>query len=565
MEAFTITSFKYGVDTRKTELTSQPGTLLQCENGHISPGGTIQKRFAFVQLAVLSTIVDGNGDQGTFGIQETDSGPMVFGSAFPHGSSPTFSQPVLNAAMPVTTPQIVYQQLTHPEMVDMANGDQSGIVYDRTIHRMTSVVYSIAFQGKPFVAAKFADGRTYEYFNGTLVQSSRNGIVMPNETSLAAMGKDLARQINTLTGWGATKNGDTFTGAIGASTAAVAPSIGNGATITTNVTAGVVTSASVVTGGTGYAVGDLVFVQDPTGSGAIVKVATVNVSAILTVTVVYGGFGTFNGVDIITSPHLTLFTPNFPPNTSQQTLDTVAGLVGTEEIDQNDPGIAAVAASAGFIVGLPGGPTGSDTWTLQAPEQSTAQTPMATLANAVPWNTTATQTATDIVTAVNKNTIFTGYTASNVDNTGTATATVTVTAPTSFGKFTLLLEVTVTGHAQATPAGPFAAPFSIILTPPNLDVRARGTQTFQLISGSVVASTSGATGNPTFAWTVNSSSVPTVINPTGSTCTVQMYLNLGQIGHATIFCAATDTGGTGVTETKPFQVVMSYTPIPTKP
>lgn len=533
MEALTISSFRYGVDTRRTELTSQPGTLLTCENGHITPGGTIEKRFGFIAFSDLSTIVDTLADQGTFGFQETDSGPMVFGSALVFGTTPTFSQPVLNAALPTTSPQIVYQQLQHPEIVDMVNAIQTGIAYSRTVHRMTAVAFSVAFEGKSFVGATFADGRTYLYYNGTLVDSSRNGVVLTNETSLNAMGRDLARQGNTLSGWKAFPNGDVHTGGTAMATQA-ATGLGSGATITTVVTAGMVTTATVVTGGSGYAVGDFIYVQDTTGSGAIVKVATLTGTAVATVTVFYAGIIACDGVDVLVSPAQQTFTPLFPPNSSQTAISSAAGLVGATEIDQADPGILAVAATAAFLIGAG---AGGNTITVTAPATAAAQTPAVTLASAIAWNTSAIQTATDVVAAINRQSMFTGYVATNLSTTGIATATVNVIAPSSFGNFALNL--TVTGTVPNS-AGTVFVPFALRLNPNNLSITVPAQPGIVKISGKITAAVVGNAGPVTFTWTFISTGEILVLRA-GQECQFSVHIAVpGGFASGSGYCEADD-------------------------
>jgi len=206
---FTINGFKYGLDTRKDVLTSQPGTLVTLENAFVNQGAEIEKRRAFVLFGDVGAL-DGNGDAGTFGIESTSSGIVVFGSALVFGTTPSQSQPVLASAMPAG---VTYQQLKHPTLVN-----DSGESYDRTLHRMTLLVFSENYNGLAFACAKFADGRKFLYYDGTLIQQSANGLVMTNRIALADLSVDLARQINEL-GWysvantkesGAAQNGSTI-------------------------------------------------------------------------------------------------------------------------------------------------------------------------------------------------------------------------------------------------------------------------------------------------------------------------------------------------------------------
>lgn len=56
MAYLTIKNFKYGLDLRKSELTSQLGTLNVLQNGHINQGGEIEEKQAFVQILIGSPI-----------------------------------------------------------------------------------------------------------------------------------------------------------------------------------------------------------------------------------------------------------------------------------------------------------------------------------------------------------------------------------------------------------------------------------------------------------------------------------------------------------------------------
>jgi hypothetical protein len=198
MAEFGITSFKYGLDTRKDMLTSQPGTLVTCENAHINPGGEIEKRKAFVEYANVAINDDGgSSDQGVFGIESTDAGIIVFGSALLFGASVTQAQPRLQSAIPAG---VTYQQLKHPSLAN-----DTSILYSRSIHRITSIPFSENYNGKAFVCALFADGNRFLYYDGSLIQQSANGLVLTGRTTLADLADDLDRQIEAVN-WTAIAN-----------------------------------------------------------------------------------------------------------------------------------------------------------------------------------------------------------------------------------------------------------------------------------------------------------------------------------------------------------------------
>jgi len=80
MANVTFSNFKNGLDTRRSELTTQPGALLELQDAHINEGAEIEKRFAFLNASyvpenALSLEVTGEGfTPGYLG------GTVVFGS-----------------------------------------------------------------------------------------------------------------------------------------------------------------------------------------------------------------------------------------------------------------------------------------------------------------------------------------------------------------------------------------------------------------------------------------------------------------------------------------------------
>ena len=116
-----VDNFSGGLDSRRHVLNSKTGTMSVLKNAHITRGGEIEKRKAFVHLADLDTL-----SADTFGLEATADGLYVFGS-----------QPA-----PATMPAgIIYQRLQHPE-------------YPSDMY-MSKVVFSTVYGGKPFVIAEF--------------------------------------------------------------------------------------------------------------------------------------------------------------------------------------------------------------------------------------------------------------------------------------------------------------------------------------------------------------------------------------------------------------------------
>lgn len=131
MSYLLIENFKGGLDSRRGRLTSKAGTLYQCENAHLSRGGEIEKRRAFISYAALPP-----GQ--TFGLWSADGNLYTFGSAY----------------SPAVPPAINYQQLLHP-----------------TGANMTKLLSADNFDGAIYAIAQFDDGSIYHYYGGVRVTS----------------------------------------------------------------------------------------------------------------------------------------------------------------------------------------------------------------------------------------------------------------------------------------------------------------------------------------------------------------------------------------------------------
>jgi hypothetical protein len=183
-----LNSFKYGLDARRDALSSVPGTLQTLVNAHINGGGEIEQRMSFVKDAVAYPST-------TFGLQDTDTGLMTFGT-------------VSSGAVGTLPTGVVYQQLVPPAGLGST---------------IAVLVFSCNYLGKAFVIVQFDNSdHTFAYYDGTLVGSTRNGLVLPGAglggapetpTELAV---DLAAQINAvaaaygMTGMVAVANTDQF-------------------------------------------------------------------------------------------------------------------------------------------------------------------------------------------------------------------------------------------------------------------------------------------------------------------------------------------------------------------
>jgi len=163
MPYISFSNWKYGLDTRRSELTSQPGTLLALTDAVVNEGAEIENRKAFNQASVAAA--------STFGLETVSSGLLTFGSIADPGG---------------WTSPVSYQRLQHPAVIN-------GASFNATYHTMTAVNCSTSFGGNAWVVATFSDGNTYAYYNGTPIYAWYAGTVL---RGLEAVDK-LATILNT--------------------------------------------------------------------------------------------------------------------------------------------------------------------------------------------------------------------------------------------------------------------------------------------------------------------------------------------------------------------------------
>ena len=141
-----VEDFRGGLDSRRTNVTSVPGSLVQLTNAHITRGGEIEKRRAFVKLADLPS--------DTLGLAAAGGQIYTFGSAAP--SAITFASG--------TPSNISYIQLQHPT--------DAGISGTSNTIPMTELLGVDFFDGYVYSSARFSDGRIYHFWEG---QTSSTG------------------------------------------------------------------------------------------------------------------------------------------------------------------------------------------------------------------------------------------------------------------------------------------------------------------------------------------------------------------------------------------------------
>lgn len=132
-----VKEFSGGLDARRLLEAAEQNILIRARNGHINRGGEFEQRKAFVPEYELPA--------GTVGLARTTESLYVFG----HGPAP--------AGVPAG---VTYQRLQHPETTGTA------------LARITSAEI---FKGKLYVAAEFADGAIYHFYDGEHVTDWYDG------------------------------------------------------------------------------------------------------------------------------------------------------------------------------------------------------------------------------------------------------------------------------------------------------------------------------------------------------------------------------------------------------
>jgi len=147
MAYFVVENFGLGIDRRRPQVVGVNGSLWEAINCHLTRGGDVEKRKAFVEWRPLPAE--------TFGMAGASNALHVFGSAAP----------------PTMPGDVTYQQLVHP-----AGFGNIVSVDDVTI-----------YNGKCYVAATFDDGMTFHFYDGVVVPGFVSGRARPDMGNLAGV------------------------------------------------------------------------------------------------------------------------------------------------------------------------------------------------------------------------------------------------------------------------------------------------------------------------------------------------------------------------------------------
>lgn len=149
MPYFTITDFAAGLDLRRSPLTAPAGTLRVLKNCHITPGGEIEKRFAFVKFKTVPPE--------TTGLVEVQGLLYVFGPGGPGAVEPSgpwdVGQKLLQA--PVITSIVDYDLFDNKVYVVAATDDVGtiGRFYDGATVSGANGYYVRTYKTKMFSVA----------------------------------------------------------------------------------------------------------------------------------------------------------------------------------------------------------------------------------------------------------------------------------------------------------------------------------------------------------------------------------------------------------------------------
>ena len=224
-----------GLDTRRSELTSQPGTLEVLQNAHINQGGEIEKRKAFVATTL---------PEQTYGLQSITNSIVIFGSRSMTGWTSTYyyigngignkvlvitgptgtdispsagqwvnisgsSNPIVNGLWQISdiasngnieiwNPIFNFVQVFN-ETLTILPVVPTGYTYQQLISptgaNMTGVIVSTFYQGKTFAITTWDNGNTLIFYGSTLLQDTYVGVNSNLESSPYDMAVDICKQI----------------------------------------------------------------------------------------------------------------------------------------------------------------------------------------------------------------------------------------------------------------------------------------------------------------------------------------------------------------------------------
>ncbi len=149
MPYIVVENFSAGLDTRRHPLTARPGTLQKLKNAHISRGGEIEKRKAFVPINSTNESIF---VRPFFGLQATSDKIYTFTDFWNHQTG--------SNELPVGPNNLYVRLLKHPSVV---------LGFGQSVPDLVDVVYSTLYGGKTFIITKWSDGTFIPYLDGEFI------------------------------------------------------------------------------------------------------------------------------------------------------------------------------------------------------------------------------------------------------------------------------------------------------------------------------------------------------------------------------------------------------------
>lgn len=407
-----ITDFRFGLDSRRSELTSRIGVLMKCENGRITQGAEVHKRKAFVQGVPLPA--------GCYGIVPTDEGLVTFGSvALPTGM---VAWPAYNQFLGASMPPLSYMQFTLP-VINTYNTTIGSV--ELGFSGETQGIFLLSYPPSPNFPASFGIGSSFTVSGYTLA-----GTTFLNGTwtcaNLVAVGHILNVYFNILGGIDTIIEPGIFTYTYAATNPQVTGFVSGGtfndfpfvALTFSDNTVKVFYGATQTNGqwqaSTAQLVGDFT-------SGIVTSTNTIDIATAISALINNNPAftSTVNGSNVtivsVNSADTTKQTPGDNISISN-TLDLLPTSTGTltllSEFD-SVPGIVATAATAEFYIW--GGITGGVISNIYVNDNGggISTTQVLDLLNdvPVPWDQSSAITAADVAVAINANSNTTNCTA----------------------------------------------------------------------------------------------------------------------------------------------------------
>lgn len=156
-----ITNFKFGLDERRSELTSQIGSLDTLNNAHVNEGGECEKRRAFLPMSVAPVIPNGR----TLGFEADNTGLILFGSAASTSSAITTSEVATAVAVDLNINQAGYLATVAANVITIVHSSGANIALNNLGHTVAGGI-SFGTNNTPSVTITF----TGAWADGDLVQ-----------------------------------------------------------------------------------------------------------------------------------------------------------------------------------------------------------------------------------------------------------------------------------------------------------------------------------------------------------------------------------------------------------